>query len=103
MKILIYFDEFILFIYYLHQVRFKVRTISFTEINASARGVTATTTTESHEDSNKQVNNQGSTDGAPLLRRRSSSMGLSPDEDLPAAMQIVGSMNDFGLGSLGWW
>ena len=91
-------------------MRFKVRTISFTEINASAKGLTATTTTESQDKPKinegmlvRQSSTGENSTTLPLIRRRSASMGLSPEEDLPPAMQIVGSMNDFGLGSLAWW
>lgn len=40
---------------------------------------------------------------APTVRRRSSSMGLSPEDEIPAVMQIIGAMNDFGLGLISWW
>jgi DNA-directed RNA polymerase III subunit RPC8 len=100
------------------EVRFKVRTISFTELTASAKGLTATTTTESRDlpkasdssiikpsSSSVGGNSVDTTvlQGVPLIRRRSSSMGVSSDEEMPSAMQIIGSMNDFGLGSLTWW
>jgi hypothetical protein len=76
------------------------------------KGVQATTTSESQERqktdsngylfSNKQLNDS-SNDGKPLLRRRSSSIGLSMDDEVPVPMQILGSTNDCGLGLLSWW
>jgi hypothetical protein len=30
-------------------------------------------------------------------------MGLAPDDEIPAVMQITGAMNDFGLGLISWW
>ena len=75
-----------------------MRTISFTEVKSSAKGLTATTTSESNEDSKSTT-----TEVNPTIRKRSSSFGVSPDDDIPSAMQISGSMNDFGLGCLSWW
>lgn len=93
-------------------VRFKVRTITFTGITSSAKGITATTTSESNVapllKSNDAINvsKAAGAEGsgtAPLVRRRSSSMDISAEDDLPVPMQIVGSMNDYGLGSPAWW
>ena len=39
----------------------------------------------------------------PLLRRRSSSIDLNPDDELPSAMEVVGAIDDFGLGLVSWW
>jgi hypothetical protein len=51
------------------------------------------------------TNNSGGVPQPPLqmLRRRSSSFGLAPSEQLPAVMQIIGCINDFGLGLTSWW
>ena len=93
----------------LAQVRFKVRTISFTELISSAKGLTATTTTSESNDhhslqKSESVRGSSSTvDIVPPVRKRSSSFGLSPESEIPAAMQITGSMNDFGLGCTTWW
>lgn len=83
-----------------------MRTINFTGITSSAKGITATTTSETQVRPQADINvsKVSSGDGlAPLVRRRSSSMDISAEEELPVPMQIVGSMNDFGLGSLAWW
>lgn len=94
------------------QVRFKVRSVSFTSLSHSSKGqLLATTTLETKEDLPQRNLASGGGDdhqegvppGVPLLRRRSSSIGLSPDQEIPAAMQITGSMRDFGLGLISWW
>lgn len=84
------------------QVRFKVRTMTFTALNKSIKGITATTTSETQQDQ-KAAPAGGNGMPAPALRRRSSSMGLSPEDEIPAVMQITGAMNDFGLGLISWW
>eukprot|EP00601_Ochromonadales_sp_CCMP2298_P018184 CAMPEP_0173221318 /NCGR_PEP_ID=MMETSP1142-20121109/2658_1 /TAXON_ID=483371 /ORGANISM="non described non described, Strain CCMP2298" /LENGTH=150 /DNA_ID=CAMNT_0014149343 /DNA_START=380 /DNA_END=829 /DNA_ORIENTATION=- len=81
------------------KVRFKVRTITFTALTNSVKGITATTTSESQDPA---INSSlvsgggpvGSLGGAPLLRRRSSSVGLSPEDEVPSAMEVIGAMND---------
>jgi DNA-directed RNA polymerase III subunit RPC8 len=74
------------------EIRFRVRTINFTRITTSAKGIQSTTTTEG----------QSNNDITGLTRRRSSSMGVSEDE-VPASMQIIGSINEDGLGLVSWW
>lgn len=74
------------------EIRFRVRTINFTRVTTSAKGIQSTTTTEC----------QSNNDTTGLTRRRSSSMGVSEDA-VPAAMQIIGSINEDGLGLVSWW
>jgi DNA-directed RNA polymerase III subunit RPC8 len=76
------------------EIRFKVRSVSFTSVTQTVKGVTATTTSES---------SAAETGQGHLVRRRSSSIGLGSEQDAPAAMQITGSTNDFGLGVTSWW
>jgi len=93
------------------QIRFKVRSISFTGLINSAKGITATTTSEERDDvvrnADHSTAHEPSTSGGPLsapsIRRRSSSVGLHPEEEKPSAMQIIGAINDFGLGLISWW
>ena len=99
------------------QVRFKVRTMTFTALSNSVKGITAVSTSETQDagpaagssSSNSSsggaggAHNAGGIVGPPLMRRRSSSIGLSPEDDIPAVMQIIGNMNDFGLGLTSWW
>jgi hypothetical protein len=75
---------------------------------SSAKGLTATTTTsESNDTQLQRVDSvratSSTTEIVPPVRKRSSSFGLSPESEIPAAMQITGSMNDFGLGCTTWW
>eukprot|EP01032_Pedospumella_encystans_P019957 gene19957-22684_t len=84
------------------EVRFKVRTLTFTQLSSSVKGLTATTTSETGNDAGASASSSAGGPG-PALRRRSSSMGLSPDDEIPAVMQIIGAMNDFGLGLISWW
>lgn len=79
------------------EVRFKVRAVSFTSLTQTTKGTTATTTQES------ATADAAKLDGAPLVRRRSSSVDLNNDQEPPAAMQVTGSTNDFGLGVISWW
>ena len=92
----------------LMQIRIRVRTINFTRLTTTAKGVEATTTSEFHV---KQAavpalhRNLSDTidESASMIRRRSSSsLGLA-EEELPAAMQVIGCANDDGLGLVAWW
>jgi RNA polymerase III subunit Rpc25 len=100
------------------QIRFRVRTINFTRLTTSYKGVQATTTSEIH---NGIVSGTSSAPGAaagnvgigmgsglaiPAVRRQrsSSSIGIGSDESvLPAVMQVVGCANEDGLGIVSWW
>jgi hypothetical protein len=35
--------------------------------------------------------------------RRSSSVGINSDNNLPLAMKVIGSVNEDGLGMTSWW
>eukprot|EP01041_Mallomonas_annulata_P003228 gene3228-6382_t len=96
------------------EVRFRVRTINFTKVTTTAKGTQATTTTETkgpnaqpsllnslHKPAIGGINDLTTED--PAVRRRSSSIGIQNDEELPAVMQIIGSMNEDGLGLTSWW
>lgn len=69
----------------------------------------ATTTSETksgslHRGSSDGAGGGGEVDASvPQLRRRSSSsLGLQESE-LPAVMQVVGAVNEDGLGLISWW
>jgi RNA polymerase III subunit Rpc25 len=106
------------------QIRFRVRTINFTRLTMSYKGVQATTTSEIHNGivsgtssgppgapgaAAVNVNvgiGMGSGLAIPAVRRQrsSSSIGLGGDESvLPAVMQVVGCANEDGLGLVSWW
>lgn len=100
------------------QIRFKVKSVNFTRITTTMKGVQATTTTTTSSSSgygyqgappatetsteNENSNDETMMDGLEV-RRRSSSADLSDSANRPAPMQIVGSICEDGLGLLSWW
>ena len=110
------------------KIRFRVRTINFTRLTTSFKGVEQTTTSEIHNGSHV-INTMNTSAGAmatsstlnlpavvhrglsdaedlpPAVRRQrsSSSIGITNDENLPAVMQVIGCVNEDGLGLLSWW
>ena len=100
------------------EIRFKVKSVNFTRITTTMKGVQATTTTTTSSSSgygyqgappatasmaeNGNNNDETVTDGVEV-RRRSSSADLSDSANHPAPMQIVGSICEDGLGLLSWW
>lgn len=97
------------------EIRFKVKSINFTQVTNTAKGVQATTTTTAHSVvaprseralSVGSVGSVGSAGGIPdglPLRRRSSSVDLNESEKVPASMHIVASICEDGLGLTSWW
>ncbi len=98
------------------EVRFRVRSINFTQVTTTAKGRIATTNTSEATSvimSDERIQNISNPTTQPLpfaqledgsvTRKRSSSVDLSNEEELPAAMQIVGCCNEDGLGLLSWW
>jgi DNA-directed RNA polymerase III subunit RPC8 len=90
------------------EIRFKVKSMNFTQVTNTAKGMQATTTTTSQTPtfSNGKKPRSGSADdaaeGGPI-RRRSSSVGLDEHQALPASMHIVASICEDGLGCTAWW
>lgn len=74
-----------------------MRSINFTAVTTTAKGTVATTTSESTAEASRAE------DVPPMVRRRSTSMDLSNKEDAPSVMQVVGGMNEDGLGMVEWW
>jgi len=101
------------------EIRFKVKSVNFTRITTTMKGVQATTTTTTSSSSGygyqgapppasvstTEGNNNGNNEIATDLevRRRSSSADLSDSANHPAPMQIVGSICEDGLGLTSWW
>ena len=95
------------------RIRFKVKSVNFTRITTTMKGVQATTSTTSHASDRayglngsshvaaKRGDEHAEEDGA--VRRRRSSSDLSDTDKHPAPMQIVGSICEDGLGLLSWW
>jgi DNA-directed RNA polymerase III subunit RPC8 len=97
------------------QVRFRVESISFTQVETTAEGqraITATTAAEAAPAANAftGADMRGSNSSsatvppiAPLVKQRSTSVDLSADATVvPAVMQITASVNDHGLGLVCW-
>ena len=97
------------------EIRVKVKSVNFTRITTTMKGVQATTTTTAHT-SNRAFgldgggsngatthSKSGTSEGDGGVRRRSSSADLSDSDCRPAPMQIVGSICDDGLGLTSWW
>lgn len=109
------------------EIRFKVKSVNFTRITTTMKGVQATTTTTSHTTtserplelngnngssaaksssqpgSNNNNNAVVSNGGDSEIRKRSSSADLSDSANHPAPMQILGSICEDGLGLTIWW
>jgi DNA-directed RNA polymerase III subunit RPC8 len=84
------------------EIRFKVKSIHFTQVTNTAKGVQATTTTTAHSHSFPKEQEDVKTSDKPL-RKRSSSVDLSDVSKLPASMHIVASICEDGLGLTSWW
>jgi len=91
------------------EIRFKVKSINFTQITNTAKGVQATTTTTAHSVRTPNVERALSVgsagdamEGRPV-RKRSMSIDLNDSQTVPASMHIVASICEDGLGLTGWW
>ena len=95
------------------QIRFKVKSINFTRVTNTVKGVQATTTTTRHSTSAASV--ERTLSGAKSskadvdeemdmpVRKRSSSVDLSDSQKVPASMHITASICEEGLGLTSWW
>jgi DNA-directed RNA polymerase III subunit RPC8 len=84
------------------EIRFKVKSIQFTQVTNTAKGVQATTTTMAHSHTFPKENEEKSTE-QPIRRRSSLSVELSDSSHVPASMQIIASICEDGLGLTSWW
>eukprot|EP00815_Leptocylindrus_aporus_P003164 CAMPEP_0116070798 /NCGR_PEP_ID=MMETSP0322-20121206/13301_1 /TAXON_ID=163516 /ORGANISM="Leptocylindrus danicus var. apora, Strain B651" /LENGTH=259 /DNA_ID=CAMNT_0003558829 /DNA_START=123 /DNA_END=902 /DNA_ORIENTATION=+ len=93
------------------KIKFKVKSLNFTKVTKSAKGVQATASTIAHTGSSVTpgtarmrslsiTSDKG--DGNVLRRRRSSSIDLT-DEQEPPCMRIEASICEDGLGLVSWW
>jgi len=87
------------------EIRFKIKSIHFTQVTNTAKGVQATTTTTAHSQPIRKESEEGkSPDARPTpLRKRSLSVEISDMSNLPASMNIVASICEDGLGLTSWW
>lgn len=101
------------------EIRFKVKSINFTQITNTAKGMQATTTTTAHSQSSSLHPNMmgGSGSGSDTgnvasggenadtkpVRKRSISVDLTTSQSVPATMHVVASICEDGLGLTSWW
>mmetsp|Transcript_8351 Transcript_8351/g.13761 ORF Transcript_8351/g.13761 Transcript_8351/m.13761 type:complete len:302 (-) Transcript_8351:47-952(-) len=98
------------------KIRIKVKSVNFTRITTTMKGVQATTTTTAHTSNRAfgldgngsngtkiKVSGNNDGEGRTAVRRRSSSADLSDSDSRPSPMQIVGSICEDGLGLTSWW
>ena len=76
-------------------VRLRVKSIDYTKITETAKGVESSTISESIRNSSARME-------PVLVRQRSSSLGTD-DESAVAPMKITGAFNEEGLGLTDWW
>jgi hypothetical protein len=86
----------------LYQIRFRVKTLNFTNVKSTVKGIQTMITSETHVVSSDSNNNGGvgANAGDSLRRTRSSSITKEDDQ---APMEIIGSINEDGLGLVSWW
>uniref|UniRef100_A0A7S4AD52 RNA polymerase III subunit Rpc25 domain-containing protein n=1 Tax=Pseudo-nitzschia australis TaxID=44445 RepID=A0A7S4AD52_9STRA len=85
------------------EIRFKIKSIHFTQVTNTAKGVQATTTTTAHSQAIPKESEEGKSPDARPLRKRSLSVEISDMSNLPASMNIVASICEDGLGLTSWW
>lgn len=83
------------------EIRFKVKSIQFTQITNTAKGMQATTTMTAHSHTFPKEQEEKTSDKP--LRKRSLSVDLSEASSVPATMYIVASICEDGLGLTSWW
>jgi len=94
------------------KIKFKVKSLNFTKVTKSAKGVQATASTISHSTNPNDATNarlrslsitSDKSDGNVQRRRRSSSLDLTETLDEPPCMEIIASICEDGLGLSSWW
>ena len=81
-------------------IRFRVKSINFTQITSSAKGLQATTTSTTTSFPNPSA---GKIDTGFSVRKRSTSVDLTDVQKIPACMHITASICEDGLGISSWW
>merc|ERR1712232_1008768 len=89
------------------EIRFKIKSIYFTQVTTTAKGVQATTTTTPHSREvpagGKEQEERKSPDQPRSLRKRSLSVDISDISNMPPSMNIVASICEDGSGLTSWW
>ncbi|KAF0695185.1 Aste57867_13992 [Aphanomyces stellatus] len=81
------------YMYLNEEIRFRVTNINFTRVLKTAKGMQAVT--EAADTKPDKHENPS--------RRRSSSVDLSESDPKPSALQIIGTIDEDGLGLSSWW
>lgn len=85
-------------------IRFKVRSINYTRVTTTGKGhIMATTTSETMAKPSATQPEKGFHEEIGQARRRSQSVDVTLDDKVPAVMQIIGSIDEQGLGNPIWW
>ena len=87
------------------EIRCRVKSIHFTQVTNTAKGVQAVTSMQGMSNETEQNTGIGR-DTLPdhhPVRKRSSSVGLQSEATVSPAMQIVASIREDGLGLVEWW
>lgn len=87
------------------EIRFRVKSIHFTQVTNTAKGVQAVTSMQGMANESERQNGgigKDTHDPHPV-RKRSSSVGLQSDVAVSPTMQIVASIREDGLGLVEWW
>ena len=88
-------------------IRFRVKSINFTQVTSSAKGMQATTTSTTSLNATTSTSNPsaGKTDaiGSFPVRKRSTSVDLTDEHKIPPCMHITASICEDGLGIISWW
>ncbi len=95
-------------------IRFKVKSLDFTRVTNTAKGMQATRTSTSAKHPQFPKRSASASEGGGMdgdddiidvgpVRKRSSSVDLSESEKIPASMHITASICEDGLGLVSWW
>jgi DNA-directed RNA polymerase III subunit RPC8 len=87
------------------EIRCRVKSIHFTQVTNTAKGVQAVTSMQgmSNESEIQSGGSGKDTHDQHPVRKRSSSVGLQSEAVVSPAMQIVASIREDGLGLVEWW
>jgi DNA-directed RNA polymerase III subunit RPC8 len=84
------------------KIRIRIRSITFAAVTSTVKGTTATVTEVTNATSNGKTEEESSL-VPQAIRKRSTSFDVDANTEPPAAMQIIGSINEDGLGLPAWW
>eukprot|EP01035_Chromulina_nebulosa_P020438 gene20438-26520_t len=81
------------------EIRFRVRTIHFTNVTSTAKGIAALTTSDTHI----PINSKSVNESIPQRKRSTSITDLPSEAKIPVPMKVIGSIKEDGLGLISWW